>query len=119
MRVVRRVKWVEERSEHLQAIAHGRDQIHDAGRAVNADGTLRGLRVQLTADLGAYPMGVGLPRLTRRLLNGCYRLPALQVVIRSVYTNKTPIAAYRAARRPEASFLIERMMELAPREFGI
>jgi aerobic carbon-monoxide dehydrogenase large subunit len=119
MRVGRPVKWVEERSEHLQATTHGRDQVLDAELAVAADGTLRGLRVQLTADLGAYPMGVGLPRLTRRLLNGCYHLPALQVDIRSVYTNKTPIAAYRGAGRPEAIFLIERMMDLAARELGI
>ena len=119
LRVGRPVKWVEERTEHLQATTHGRDQVLDAELAVDADGTLRGLRVQLTADLGAYPMGVGLPRLTRRLLNGCYRLPALQVDIRSVYTNKTPIAAYRGAGRPEAIFLIERMMDLAARELGI
>src|SRR5436305_5528987 len=64
-------------------------------------------------------MGVGLPRLTRRLLSGCYRLPALQVDIRSVYTNKTPIAAYRGAGRPEAIFLIERMMDLAARELKL
>lgn len=119
MRLGRPVKWVEERSEHLQAATHGRDQLHDAELAVNADGTLRGLKVRLTADLGAYPMGAVLPRLTRRLLSGCYRLPALQVDIRSVYTNKTPIAAYRGAGRPEAIFLIERMMDLAARELGM
>src|SRR5947208_5001398 len=119
LRLARPVKWVEERSEHLQATTHGRDQIHDAELAVNADGTLRGLKVRLTAYLGAYPMGVGLPRLTRRLLSGCYRMPALQVDIRSVYTNKTPIAAYRGAGRPEAIFLIERMIDLAARELGI
>jgi carbon-monoxide dehydrogenase large subunit len=111
----RPVKWVEERSEHLQATTHGRDQIHEAELAVDSDGSLRGLKVRLTADLGAYPMGAGLPRLTRRLLSGCYRLPALQVDIRSVYSNKTPIAAYRGAGRPEAIFLIERMMDLAAR----
>src|SRR5437667_666977 len=119
MHVGRPVKWVEDRSEHLQATTHGRDQLHDAELAVDADGTLRGLKVRITADLGAYPMGVGLPRLTRRLLGGCYRLPALQVDIRSVYTNKTPIAAYRGAGRPEAIFLIERMIDLAARELGV
>src|SRR3989442_8051546 len=119
MRVGRPVKWVEERSEHLQATTHGRDQMHDAELAVNEDGRLRGLKVRLTAALGAYPRGVGLPRLTRRLLGGCYRLPALQVDIRSVYTNKTPIAAYRGAGRPEAIFLIERMIDLAARELGV
>jgi carbon-monoxide dehydrogenase large subunit len=119
MRVGRPVKWIEDRSENLQATTHGRDQIHDAELAINADGTLRGLRVMLTADLGAYPMDVEIPRLTRRLLSGCYRLPALQADIRSVYTNKTPIAAYRGAGRPEAIFLIERMMDLAAKELRI
>jgi carbon-monoxide dehydrogenase large subunit len=119
MRVGRPVKWIEDRSENLQATTHGRDQIHDAELAINADGTLRGLRVTLTADLGAYPMDVGIPRLTRRLMSGCYRLPALQVDIRSVYTNKTPIAAYRGAGRPEAIFLIERIMDLAAKELRI
>ncbi len=119
MRLGRPVKWIEDRSEHLQATTHGRDQIHDAELALNGDGTVRGLRVALTADLGAYPMGIEIPRLTRRLMGGCYRLPALQVDIRSVYTNKTPIAAYRGAGRPEAIFLLERMMDLAARELGL
>ena len=119
MRLGRPVKWIEDRSEHFQATTHGRDQVHDAELAVNADGTLRGLKVRITADLGAYPMGLEIPRLTRRLLSGCYRLPALQADIRSVYTNKTPIAAYRGAGRPEAIFLIERMIDLAARDLGI
>jgi carbon-monoxide dehydrogenase large subunit len=119
MQIGRPIKWVEDRTEHLQATTHGRDQVQDVELAVNDDGTLRGMKVQLTQDLGAYPMGAGLPRLTRRLLSGCYRLPALQVDIRSVYTNKTPIAAYRGAGRPEAIFLIERMMDLAARELKL
>jgi carbon-monoxide dehydrogenase large subunit len=119
MQLGRPVKWVEDRTEHLQATTHGRDQIQEAELALNDDGTLRGLKVQLTQDLGAYPMGAALPRLTRRLLSGCYRLPALQADIRSVYTSKTPIAAYRGAGRPEAIFLIERMMDLAARELGL
>jgi carbon-monoxide dehydrogenase large subunit len=119
LRVGRPVKWIEDRSEHLQATTHGRDQIQDAELAVNPDGTLRGLRIRITADLGAYPMGTELPRLTRRLVSGCYRLPALQADVQSVYTNKTPIAPYRGAGRPEAIFLIERMMDLAARELGL
>jgi carbon-monoxide dehydrogenase large subunit len=119
MRLRRPVKWVEERSEHLQATTHGRDQIHEAELAVDPDGKLRGLRARITADLGAYPMGAGLPRLTRRLVCGCYELPALRVDIRSVYTNKTPVAAYRGAGRPEAIFLLERMMDLAARALNI
>jgi carbon-monoxide dehydrogenase large subunit len=119
MRLGRPVKWIEDRTEHFQATTHGRDQIQDAEMAMNADGTIRGLKVRITADLGAYPMGTELPRLTRRLVSGCYRVPALQVDIKSMYTNKTPIAAYRGAGRPEAIFLIERMMDLAAHQLGL
>ncbi len=117
--VGRPVKWIEERSEHMQATTHGRDQWQEAELAVNPDGTLRGLKVRILADLGAYPMGAVLPRLTVRLLSGCYRMPALQVEIHTVYTNKTPTAAYRGAGRPEAIFLIERLMDLAARRLGL
>ena len=119
MKLGRPVKWIEDRSEHLQATTHGRDQIQDAELALDADGTIRGLKVRITADIGAYPMGLELPRLTRRLISGCYDVPALQVDIKSVYTNKTPIAAYRGAGRPEAIFMIERLMELAARTMGL
>jgi aerobic carbon-monoxide dehydrogenase large subunit len=119
MRVGRPVKWIEDRSEHLQATTHGRDQVQDAELALDADGTIRGLKLRITADMGAYPMGLELPRLTRRLVSGCYRVPALQADLRSVYTNKTPIAAYRGAGRPEAIFLIERLLDLAARKLGL
>lgn len=119
MRLGRPMKWVEERSEHMQATTHGRDQIQEAELALNADGTIRGLRVKLIGDLGAYPMGAGLPRLTRRILNGCYHIPALAVDIVSVYTNKTPIAAYRGAGRPEAIYLIERVIDAAARQLHL
>lgn len=119
MRLGRPVKWVEERSEHMQATTHGRDQLQEAELALDADGTIRGLRVKLVGDIGAYPMGAGLPRLTRRILNGCYQIPALAVDILSVYTNKTPIAAYRGAGRPEAIYLIERVIDAAARQLDL
>lgn len=119
MTLGRPVKWVEDRSENLQATTHGRDQMQQAEMALNGDGTVRGMRITLTGDMGAYPMGLSLPRLTRRLISGCYRIPALQCDIQSVYTNKTPIAAYRGAGRPEAIFLIERMMDIAARKVGL
>ncbi|HEX3628987.1 MAG TPA: xanthine dehydrogenase family protein molybdopterin-binding subunit [Candidatus Dormibacteraeota bacterium] len=115
----RPVRWVEDRSEHMQATTHGRDQLQEAELALNPDGTIRGMKVRITADLGAYPMGTALPRLTRRLVSGCYHVPALQCDTQSVYTTKTPIAAYRGAGRPEAIFLIERLMDLAARQLGI
>ncbi len=119
MHLGRPIKWIEDRSENLQATTHGRDQIQEAELALNEDGTIRGMRVRLTADLGAHPMGINLPRLTRRLVGGCYRIPALRVDIRSVYTTKTPVAAYRGAGRPEAIYVIERMMDVAARELKL
>lgn len=118
-RIDRPVKWIEDRTEHLQATTHGRAQMHEAELAIDADGRMRGLRVTLFADLGAYPMGAGLAPLTRRLIAGCYQVPAVQVDIESVYSNTTPIAAYRGAGRPEAIFTIERLVDLAAAELQI
>jgi aerobic carbon-monoxide dehydrogenase large subunit len=119
MQIGRPVKWVEERSEHMVGTTHGRDHIQDAELAVDSNGRLRGLRVKMLVDLGAFPMGAQLVRTTARLISGCYELPALQVDAAGVYTNKTPIAAYRGAGRPEAIFLIERLMDLAARSLDI
>ena len=119
LRLQRPVKWVETRSENLHATTHGRDQVHDMELALDAEGHLRGLRGRILADLGAYPMGAGLARLTRRIITGCYRVPAAQIDCVGVYTNKTPVAAYRGAGRPEAIFSIERLMDLAARRLGL
>ena len=115
LRLGRPVKWVETRSEHLLATAHGRAQAHDASLAVGADGTFLALRVEGVADLGAYPetFSASPPLLAGRLVTGAYRIPAASVVIRGVYTHKTPTAAYRGAGRPEAAYLIERLADLA------
>jgi carbon-monoxide dehydrogenase large subunit len=119
MRLDRPVKWIETRSEHMQATTHGRDQLHEMELALDDQGRLLGLRGRILADLGAYPMGAELARLTRRIITGCYRMPAAQVDCVAVHTNKTPVAAYRGAGRPEAIFLIERLMDLAARRLGL
>jgi aerobic carbon-monoxide dehydrogenase large subunit len=119
MQLGRPVKWVETRSEHFQATTHGRDQVHDLELALDGDGRILGLRGRILADLGAYPMGAGLARLTRRIITGWYQVPAAQVDCVAVYTNKTPVAAYRGAGRPEAIFSIERLMDLAARRLDL
>ena len=119
IRLRRPVKWIETRSEHFQATTHGRDQVHEMELALDQDGHVLGLRGRILADLGAYPMGAELARLTRRIITGCYRVPAAQVDCVAVYTNKTPVAAYRGAGRPEAIFLIERLMDLAARRLDL
>jgi carbon-monoxide dehydrogenase large subunit len=113
------LKWIETRSEHLQASTHGRDQLHLGELALDREGKVLALRLKILADLGAYPMGMALARLTRRIVTGCYAIPAVQADIVSVYTNKTPVAAYRGAGRPEAIFLIERLMDIAAHELQI
>ena len=121
IRLGRPVKWIEQRSESFVATIHGRGQIHEAELAVAQDGTLLALRVRGVADLGAHlePFTCGPPLLTGRLITGAYRIPAASYTIRTALTTKTPTAAYRGAGRPEGSFIIERMMDLAAAELGM
>jgi len=105
-------KWIETRSENFLATHHGRDQWADVEVAAEQDGTLRGLRVNVLQDLGAYPKGTDLPELTGRMIAGCYEVPALEFHAVSVYTNTMAVGAYRGAGRPEAAYYIERAMDL-------
>ena len=108
----RPVKWIETRSENFLATNHGRDQWADIEIASEADGKLRGLRVHVVQDLGAYPKGTDLAELTGRMSCGCYDVPALEFRSTSVYTNTMAVGAYRGAGRPEAAYYIERAMDL-------
>ncbi len=121
MRLGRPVKWIEQRSESFASTTHGRGQIHEAELAVARDGTLLALRVRGVADLGAHleAFTAGPPLLCGRLITGAYRVPAASYTIRGALTTKTPTAAYRGAGRPEGSFVIERMMDLAAAELGM
>ncbi|MFQ5520849.1 MAG: xanthine dehydrogenase family protein molybdopterin-binding subunit, partial [Candidatus Methylomirabilia bacterium] len=121
IRLGRPVKWIEQRSESFTATTHGRGQVHEAELAVARDGTLLGLRVRGIADLGAYleAFTVGPPLLCGRLITGAYRIPAASYETRGALTTKTPTAAYRGAGRPEGSYLIERLMDLAADELGM
>ncbi len=112
------VKWSESRRENFQATIHGRDQIDDFEVAVKRDGTILGLRCRVIADLGAYyqlltPL---IPTLTGLMMTGCYKIPAARMEITGVFTNKMATDAYRGAGRPEATYLIERVMDLVAAE---
>jgi carbon-monoxide dehydrogenase large subunit len=118
MRLGKPVKWIESRRENFLSTIHGRDQIDDVEIAVKRDGTVLGLRCKMIADLGAYyqlltPL---IPTLTGLMLTGCYKIPAARMEITGVFTNKMATDAYRGAGRPEATYLIERMMDLVAAE---
>jgi carbon-monoxide dehydrogenase large subunit len=115
MQLSRPVKWTETRSENYQATTHGRDQIQDVELAARSDGTILGLRATVWAGMGAYlsTAAPGIPTILHGLmLSGVYNLPAVKEDVHGVYTNGTPVEAYRGAGRPEATFMIERMMDV-------
>lgn len=118
MRLGKPVKWIESRRENFVATTHGRDQVGEMELAFRRDGTLLGLRCRILADLGAYyqlltPL---VPTLTGLMICGCYKVPAARVEIVGVFTNKMATDAYRGAGRPEATYLIERAMDIAAAE---
>ena len=120
MRLGRPVKWVEERWENMLAF-HGRGHTVDVEAAVQRDGTLLGLRVQIVADLGAEFLlsTPTVPILTSHRLAGPYKTPAMHVEVRGVITNKPPTGAYRGAGGPEAAFCLERTIDLIARDLQL
>lgn len=121
VRYGRPVKWIEDRSENLQAHTHGRGQINYVEAAHTADGRVLGLRVRTIADLGAFLYGVGpaLPLFTAQMLCGPYRIEAVAAEIIGALTNKVPTAAYRGAGRPEATYILERVMDCIASELQL
>ena len=121
MRLGAPVKWIETRRENAAATIHGRDQIGYYEVAVKNDGTILGLKARTVADLGAYCqlLTPAVPTLTGLVLTGCYRIPAIQMDIVGVYTHKMSTDAYRGAGRPEATYLIERILDLVAKEVGV
>jgi carbon-monoxide dehydrogenase large subunit len=113
------LRWVEGRLEHMQATTHGRAQIAEYEAAVAADGTVTALRARVLADLGAYPVAAGIPNLTGQMAVGVYKIPAVDFEVTCVFTNTTPVAAYRGAGRPEAAYYMERLMDAVARELGM
>ncbi|WP_021594084.1 xanthine dehydrogenase family protein molybdopterin-binding subunit [Actinomadura welshii] len=120
-RLGRPVKWTETRSEGNMTVHHGRDQIQRITLAAEQDGRIRGLKVDLLADMGAYLMLVtpGIPLLGAFMFNGIYKMNALSFTCTGVFTTKTPTDAYRGAGRPEATFAIERVMDELAAELGL
>jgi aerobic carbon-monoxide dehydrogenase large subunit len=120
-KVGRPVKWVADRTEEFLAVAHGRDHITRAELALDEDGKILGLRVKTRANLGAYlsTFASAVPTyLYVPLLSGQYDIPAVYGEVEAVYTNTAPVDAYRGAGRPEATFVVERLVEVAARELG-
>ncbi|PMP88343.1 MAG: carbon monoxide dehydrogenase, partial [Roseiflexus castenholzii] len=121
-KIGRPVKFVEDRSENYKYSTHGRDHITDVEIAGTRDGAITGLRVTTYANLGAYlsTIAPGIPTtLYGRIITGVYRIPAAYVKVYGVYTNTAMVDAYRGAGRPEASYVIERMVDRFAAEIGM
>jgi carbon-monoxide dehydrogenase large subunit len=112
------VKWIEDRSEAFVATTHGRDIIGYVDVAAKRDGKVLGLKLRLIADVGAYNMllTAAIPTLTMLMANGTYDIPAIRTTLTEVFTNKTPTDAYRGAGRPEATYFVERAMDMLAHE---
>ena len=118
----RPIKWRAERSESFLADAHGRDHVTKAELALSADGTFLGLRVNTIANMGAYlsTFASSVPTyLYGTLMAGQYKTPAIHVGVRALFTNTAPVDAYRGAGRPEATYVVERLVETAARELSM
>jgi carbon-monoxide dehydrogenase large subunit len=119
-RLKRPVKWIEDRTENCSGTWHGRGHVQEVELAAMRDGTVLAIRSQILADLGSLAgFGAMVPLGTVDMLTGCYRIPAVESTLTGVFTNTTPTSAYRGAGRPEATFLIERMMDLLARDVGL
>ncbi len=114
------VKWAETRSEDMVSLVHGRDYVMTAKLGVTKDGKFTGLEGDVTANAGSYPaIGAILPLLTQMMCVGVYDIQKVKFVTRSVVTNTTTVGAYRGAGRPEATQLIERVIDVAARKIGM
>jgi carbon-monoxide dehydrogenase large subunit len=114
------VKWVEARSEDMVSLVHGRDYVMTAKLGVMNDGKIVGLDAEVIAAAGAYPaIGAILPMLTQMMSVGVYEIPKVRFDAKTVLTNNTTVGAYRGAGRPEATQLIERVMDAAAAEIGM
>lgn len=120
-RLKKPVRWQGERMEHFITDAHGRDNVSTGELALDADNRIIGMRVNVLASMGAYlhQFGPSIPFVGTSMTSGLYDIPALFVSVTGVYENKVPTDAYRGAGRPEAAYLIERLVEKAAAEVGM
>jgi carbon-monoxide dehydrogenase large subunit len=117
-KIARPVKWQEDRSEGFVSDNQGRDHATRAELALDNDGRFLGLRVSILANLGAYlsPFGCFVPTRSTDLVSGLYAIGAIHINVKGVCTNTVPVCAYRGAGRPEAAYLLERLVDAAARE---
>ncbi|MDE0846016.1 MAG: xanthine dehydrogenase family protein molybdopterin-binding subunit [Actinomycetota bacterium] len=116
----RPVKWTEQRGENMVAMGHGRAMVMNAEMGVKNDGTIIGLRARILAETGAYPgIGAFLPVLTQTLSQAVYNIPTIHFQAHSVVTNTTTTVAYRGAGRPEATQMVERILDKAAQAIGM
>jgi carbon-monoxide dehydrogenase large subunit len=122
MKLGRPVKWIETRSENYQSTTHGRDHVQEVEVASTRDGHILGLRATVWAGMGAYlsTAAPGIPTILHGLmLSGPYTIPAVKEDVYGVYTTTTPVEAYRGAGRPEATFMLERLMDALARRLDM
>ena len=112
------VRWTETRIEHMTSTTHGRAQVADLEAAVEADGTIKALRMHVIADIGAYPIFTFIPDLTLLMGVGVYKVADVDLKSTCVFTNSTPVAAYRGAGRPEAAYYLERLVDVIAHDLG-
>ncbi len=120
--LARPVKWTGERSDAFQSDTHGRAMVSDASLAFDANGNITALKVESWSDLGAYQAQFGPAIQTMaggRIMGGVYRIPAIHNAVHGIVTNTAPVDAYRGAGRPEAAYLVERLIDKAARELDI
>jgi aerobic carbon-monoxide dehydrogenase large subunit len=115
------VAWVQERGEHFMACSQGRDNVSTATAALDKRGKILGVKVETVADMGAYlsQYSTFIPYVGALMLAGVYAIPAMHVHLTYAYTNTVPVDAYRGAGRPEAAYLIERLMDRIALETGL
>ncbi|MGR3511304.1 MAG: xanthine dehydrogenase family protein molybdopterin-binding subunit [Paracoccaceae bacterium] len=121
MKTKRSIKWTADRTEAFLTDAHGRDHVTNAKMGFDANGNIVGFKVSTKANFGAYMslFSSAVPTyLYATLLSGTYNIPNIYCEVLALYTNTVPIDAYRGAGRPEASYVVERMIETAAREMG-
>src|SRR5205814_6797227 len=105
----------------FMATIHGRDALNNVELAIKKYGTILGMRSRVLADMGAYHQLLTplIPQLTALMHAGCYKIPAIQIDVVGVFTNKMSTDAYRGAGRPEATYNVERIMDVAARELSM
>ncbi|MGA7668993.1 MAG: xanthine dehydrogenase family protein molybdopterin-binding subunit [Nitrolancea sp.] len=112
------VKWTETRRETFVGTNHGRDQVQKLTAAIDDDGKILGLKVELISNVGAYGAATVATR-SGVMASGAYRIENLRSTVLGVMTNTTPTGAYRGAGRPEAAYMVERMMDAIARELSL